>query len=454
MRTPLGDGLASNGANRGLYWALSKRTVFACAVLALLCLLAYLPSLSLPLLEDDYANIWAAEHYGPITGEPLMFHDGVARVRATVHWTLYLVWKFFRLTPWAFRASSLILHIACVWLLYAICLAWPRMRAGAFWAAAFFAVHEGHQEAIMWLSGNSELLQWFFGGAALLCWIKACWIKSVGSQRREWFLQLAGVILYALALLSKESAFIFVPLFALVTPLKDWRKRALYLLPYVLLAGIAVISVALTRGHSFRFSDGSFSLHAPVWLTLPRNFGRVMWIWGVISAALLFFTRAEPAVRKSALLAMGWIAVALFPYSFLTYSSQIPSRQIYLASVGLSLLFGLGAVHGRELIRGLPRLRQEVITAAVVLAVLGHNVGYIWFKKQRQFRQRAEPTEELIRLARQTDGPILVECFPRHPWIAETTIYVALDRVPSNLFFSESQLAGRKPAAIFCYRER
>jgi hypothetical protein len=448
----MGDGLASNGGNRGLYWALSKRTVLACAVLALLCLLAYLPSLFLPLLEDDYANIWQAEHYGPLTGEPLLFQDGVARVRATVYWTIYLVWKFFRLAPWAFRASSLILHIFCVWLLYAICLAWPRMRATAFWAAAFFAVHEGHQEAIMWLSGNSELLQWLFGGASLLCWITV-----LRSQRREWLLQVTGVVLFVLALLSKESAFIFVPLFALVTPLKDWRRRSVSLLPYLILAAIAVISVALTRSHSFRFTDGSFSLHAPLWLTLPRNFVRVMWIWGVISAAFLFFTgvftHAERAVRQSALLAMAWIAVALFPYSFLTYSPQIPSRQLYLASVGLSLLFGLGVVQARELIRGMPPLRQRLIVAAVMLVVVGHNVGYIWFKKQRQFLQRAEPSEELIRLARQTNGPILVECYPRHPYIAETTIYVALDRVPSNLFFSEAQLDGRKPAATFCYRE-
>jgi hypothetical protein len=34
------------------------------------------------------------------------------------------------------------------------------------------------------------------------------------------------------------------------------------------------------------------------------------------------------------------------------------------------------------------------LVAAVILAVVAHNVGYIWIKKQRQFRERAEPTEE------------------------------------------------------------
>ena len=38
--------------------------------------------------------------------------------------------------------------------------------------------------------------------------------------------------------------------------------------------------------------------------------------------------------------ALVWMGLALVPYSFLTYSTQIPSRQTYLASAGLALLAG------------------------------------------------------------------------------------------------------------------
>lgn len=423
--------------------SLSNRTVIVCGVLALLCILAYMPSLSLPLLEDDYANIWAAQHYGSLDDLPVLFHDAVARVRATVYWTLYLVWSLVGFTPYAFRVSSLILHIFDTWLVYAIALEMPRFRAAATWAAGFFAIAEGHQEAMMWVSGNSEVLQWFFGGASLLCWMRA-----PESERRSGFLRLLGVLLFALALLSKESAFIFLPFFALVTPLKDWRKRAIELIPYVILASIAVVSVALTRAHSFRFSDGSFSLHAPVWLTLPRNFFRVLWIWGVISAAFLALARAKKETWTAVLGALAWVAIGLVPYSFLTYSKEIPSRQLYLASIGLSLLFGLAMVHLSMVSRGNP-----VLIGGVVVVVLAHNLGYIWIKKQRQFLVRARPTEQLIEVARRVEGPILVECFPRHPSIADAAIYVALNRVPSNLVFSRDQLNGRQPAAVFCYRE-
>ncbi len=423
-----------------------KQTFLACILLALLCVLAYTPSLSLPLLEDDYFNIWAARHYGSWGELPALFHDDVARTRATVHWTIYLVWKFFGFAPLAFRISSLILHILDTCLLYAIGLAWTRMRSAAVWAAAFFAVYEGHQEAIMWFSGNNELLLLLFGGASLWCWIKAA-----SRPRYEWILRGAGLLLFALALLSKESAYILLPLFVLAMPSENRRRSLLHLLPYCALAAVMIVSVVATRGHSFRFTDGSFSLHAPVWLTLPRNFGRVLWFWGFLSAAVIFLTshglKAADSVRKSALVALAWIGIALIPYSFLTYSRQIPSRQLYLASVGLSFLFGLVMVRCGAGLR--PAIRPAI--AVVMLVMVAHNVGYIWIKKQRQFRERAEPFEELIQAARQTDGPLWVQCFPRHPSIAEAAIFVALDRYPSNLIFTPAEAAQRKPAATFCY---
>ncbi|HEY1760637.1 MAG TPA: hypothetical protein VGG72_35000 [Bryobacteraceae bacterium] len=459
---------------RPLYWGLPKGTLLICLALALLCVLTYAPSLSLPLLEDDYANIWGAQHYGSWAGFPAMFHDDVARVRATVYWTIYLVWKYFGLSPLAFRVSNLILQIFDTWLLYAIGLAWGRMRPAAFWAAAFFAVYEGHQEAVMWFSANNELLLFLFGGASLLCWIKAS-----SRPANEWLLRAAGLLLFVLALLSKESAYIFVPLFLLATPVEEWRRSLPHLAPYCLLAAVMIVSVVLTRGHSFRFTDGSFSLHAPVWLTLPRNVGRVLWFWGLLSVTLIFMSSAAASVRKSALIALAWIAIALVPYSFLTYSTQIPSRQLYLASVGLSFLFGLAMVQLREITLASPQragrgpefpkgtappvaatqapfcapfLKRSWLAAIVMLAVVGHNVGYIWIKKQRQFRERAEPTQELIQAARQTDGLLWVQCFPRHPSIAEAAVWVALNRYPSNLIFTPDQAAPLKPSATFCYK--
>ena len=44
------------------------------------------------------------------------------------------------------------------------------------------------------------------------------------------------------------------------------------------LAALALAGVAATSGYSFRFSDGSFSLHAPFWITWPRGMAMVCMI--------------------------------------------------------------------------------------------------------------------------------------------------------------------------------
>ncbi|MEI9970793.1 MAG: hypothetical protein WDO73_01380 [Ignavibacteriota bacterium] len=75
-----------------------------------------------------------------------LFHNPVFRLRATSFWVMFLLWKAVKLAPLAYHLTSLLLHIANVWLLYGVCLAWPRMRAAAFWVAAFFAIAEGHQK--------------------------------------------------------------------------------------------------------------------------------------------------------------------------------------------------------------------------------------------------------------------------------------------------------------------
>jgi hypothetical protein len=298
------------------------------------------------------------------------------------------------------------------------------MRKGAVWAAAFFAVQEGHQEAVMWFTAINELWMFVFGAAAL-------WFGVLRGHR------LLGLGLFFLALISKESAVIFLPIFWLAVP--DWKR----LLPYAVLGAAITGSIFLTRDASFRFSDGSFSLHAPFWITWPRGVGRVLWIWGWIAGAWLWW-RGDAMQRTSALRAVGWVAIALFPYVFLTYSTQIPSRQTYLATVGLALLIGLASEH-------VTARAAFAVAAAVMLA---HNVSILWTKKRSQFLERAAPTERLIDLARTTEGPIWVKCFPRTDWIAKEAVHLATGRPETDLVWNEAEARERGVSAAFCYQRK
>jgi hypothetical protein len=269
----------------------------------------------------------------------------------------------------------------------------------------------------MWFSAINELLMFFFGMAALACWKRS---------------RVLSLVLFALALLSKESAVIFLPLFALVTE----RRREL--IPYAVLTAIAVASIAVSRGTSFRFSDGSFSLHAPFYITWPRSYFRELWVWGWIAIAFLWLK-----TRKVDLIPLLWIGIALIPYSFLTYQTAIPSRQTYLASAGLAWLVG-------QAFALLP-MRPRLIPALAVLLILANNLGVIWIRKRTQFLERARPTQELIAFARATNGPFRVQCFPQSEIVAREAVHLGAEKLPTDVIWTEAEAARTRPVAIFCY---
>ena len=417
-------------------------------LLATLGLLAYFPARDIPLIADDYPNISQALTYGSPAGLGTMLRDAQFRLRSTSYWVMNGLWHAAGTTPGQYHAASLLLHIANTWLVLGLALAWPRLRPAAFWAAAFFAVHEGHQEAIMWFSAISELLMFFFGAGALWCWLRA----GEAAQRpagnashrwagHRWAVEAAGWALFTFALLSKESAVFLLPLFLLTIEAGQWKRTLPRLAPYAAIGALALLSIVESRANSFRFTDGSFSLHAPFWITWPHSFARLLWIWGwpALAAIALF---GDSRVKRAALMALAWSGIAFVPYSFLTYSTAIPSRQTYLASAGLALLVGLA-------LEQYARRRTAVAIALLGLMVL-HNTAYLWTKKRSQFVERAAPTSQLITLARSTHGAIWMQCFPLPPIVAEEAVRLAAGRLPADLVWNAAAASARS-AVPFCY---
>ncbi len=511
----------------------SLRLPLRLAILAALCALAYLPTLSIPLIEDDYPNLWESQTFGPLSALPSLMQNSVFRLRATSSWTMWRMWDAFQLNAWAYHTLSLLLHVANVWLLFGLLtvLAGRTFKSAsvsggiaeqttepvgaAFWAAAFFAVCQGHQEAVMWFSAINELWMFFFGMASLLCWILAlgpsgadapvcasavdasaadsltgrpAWRPAADLEvRPTWLWLVPSWFLFALALVSKETGVVFLPLFLLTAvaanfrgaglPAGDggaslpglwdtgvaaagprarsngfpWKRTALGVMPHLALAALAVASIAQSSRESFRFSDGSFSLHAPFWLIWPRGMARVLGIWGGLAIAAILWFRSR-SLGRAAWFALAWTGIALAPYSFLTYSRQIPSRQTYLASAGAAMLVGMAFCY---LVARFGKFKAHSTALAVALAVvvLLSNVGYIWTRKRAQFIARAAPTEQLIQVARQAQGPIWVRCFPRVPYIAEEAVELGAGRSPSDLIWSESEAEKRRPSAVYCYQE-
>ncbi|MBC7927802.1 MAG: glycosyltransferase family 39 protein, partial [Bryobacteraceae bacterium] len=334
-----------------------------------------------------------ASVYGAPSGWAQLWQDSAFRFRFTYIELTWLLHRLFGFTPAPFYAASIALHIACTWIVYATGV-WSRIGWNvALPAAAFFAVYEGHQEAVMWVAASMELLMFLFGVSSFLFWAR--WLET----RRAGHYVLS-LIAFCLALLSKESAVVF-PLLLTLTGL-----RLLALLPFLLLSAAAAITAV--GGSNARLGDGSFSFHAPFWVVLPNSYWRLLFVWGIAALLVIVWRRAAQH-RALVLTALVWMLIALLPYSFLLYMNRMPSRQTYLASLGVSWIVGAAWT----------LLPDRRLVAAVTTAILVSNVAILWGKKRDQFLQRAEPTERLLRILRETKEPVTVHCFPYELIVAE-----------------------------------
>src|SRR4030095_13325897 len=263
-------------------------------IIAVLAIVAYLPTLTQPFISDDYPGIKRSLSYS-ISGWEALAKDPVERPRGTPFIFSYAIYHLFVMRPEAFYAANILLHVLNCWLLFAA----GRWRAlgyrVSFWAAAFFAVYEGHSEAIMWSSACNELLLFFFGFLSLIFWLM---FLEREKARLRWLA--LSFFFFLPSLLSKESAVIFVVLFAL--PLffpKPRLRQAPYLLPHALICIPHVISIFLARAQSLRFHNQSFVLSAPFWVTWTNSYGRMLWFWGLSAAiSMVLLSRSGRNERR------------------------------------------------------------------------------------------------------------------------------------------------------------
>ena len=372
---------------------------------------AYVPALQLPFIEDDYGEIPLARSFASAGWGPL-WRNPALRTRATsivLNAALERVWGF---TPAPFYAVSIVVHSLCVLLIYAAS-AWSEIldASTAFWAACFFAVYEGHQEAVMWISARSESLLFLFG---MLTWV--CWLMYLRTRSARWYC--LSIVSFVLAALSKESFVVFPVLMLLPCiwpPEGSSRRTALAgMIPFFAIVIGYLAWTWLGRFAAPDYSDNRFLLTAAWPLVMLRSVWRLIFVWGLVALAILLWT-GRRTDRTKVVIALAWILIAVFPYSFLTYMPQIASRHAYIASAGLALLVGTAAAR-------LSAANHRAILGILCLAVLALNLEILWVKKMSQFRERAEPSELLKAAAREADGPVFISCTPFPDFLSEAVV--------------------------------
>jgi protein O-mannosyl-transferase len=130
--------------------------------------------------------------------------------------------------PLGYHVVNLLLHVACVGLVYALVWHLVRRRWPAVVAAALFGLHPVTTEAVTYVVGRADLLAATGVLGGLLCHARAA--ASAGRRRVAWS---AGLLLAAvLAFFSKESGLVLVPItlgYDLIFPTPSRRDHVITL---------------------------------------------------------------------------------------------------------------------------------------------------------------------------------------------------------------------------------
>ncbi len=378
-----------------------------------------------PFIADDYWHISNALHATPAYLAHVFIVPAVDHFFRPLGYVAYSTeaWLWGR-NSMGWHFTSLAVHIANGGLVYRLARI-RRLAPGPSAAAALlFLVSGSRPEAVAWVAAQFDLWAAMFFLLALLAFD-----RFVRTRQERWELASLGALL--LALLSKESAYVF-PLAAVVLLGVDrvpWKRSARLLAPaaaltlgvfayrWRLLGGIGGYRTAET-GLPFFYSVSPFRtakallLRLPAILNFPVNWTRQpeWWLAAAFVAALIatgILACARPN-RRELWFALGLLLSSAIPvHQFLLIDANLEkSRVVYLPSAGFCLLFAV-------VLSALDR-RLAIAAASAILvfqtAALEHNLRIYGQVAALAERDCAAAAANL----RASPGPALVSDVPNY----------------------------------------
>jgi len=216
-------------------------------LVTLTVVLIYLPTFSGEFILDDNSliknNTYVKVAHSPISylaqedgvtdecsdGD---YHTGYYRPLINVSYSIdYGLWGF---NAPGFRTTNLMLHILCCFVLFHFLQFLINDRYAALWATLIFALHPVNTEAVSWVGSRDNILAALFSISSLLFYMKG-W--EGGSPLKR----MMSVLLFALAILSKEMGLMALPLYFLYQRLLSPTRRnvtneLLSYLPFIIVA--------------------------------------------------------------------------------------------------------------------------------------------------------------------------------------------------------------------------
>ncbi|MEN3330725.1 MAG: protein O-mannosyl-transferase [Blastocatellia bacterium] len=394
--------------------------------LLLLVTLAFANSINGELVHDDTAQIANNQMFGHWDGatlgrvltrdywaalQPEVAGDELASLYYRPAFSLFLMagYEIVGRRPAGWHLIVLLLHMLCALLAFvtlektlqaASALADRPRRLLAACAAAVFAIHPAQSESVAWIAGAVGLMSTALMLATFYCYL------HYREQRRAAILA-TMMLLFALAMLTKESAIVLILIVAAHElfifngdargPVR-LRRAALVALPFALIGAIYMVlrhlalGVWMGRIANLNFPDDAALTFADTLRTLPAlfiayvklivfplglsefyDFGYVRalgWatFWMPLAALLfacLILLRAA-ARNMTTRLGLIWFALPLLPH--LNTRAFVSDEIIHDRYLYLSLL-GVGILVGGLLVQGAGKLKWFSPRFAAVVAV-------------------------------------------------------------------------------------
>ena len=187
---------------------IDRQFLYAVAVVLLSCA-AYLNSLNGEFVWDDVAQVQHNPFIRELGNVFSFFTVDLGKYTAYPGFSpyyrpLFLIsyavdYSLWGLNPFGFHLTNIALHALCSFLVYVTAVRLLKGGIAPFFAAALFAVHPVHSEAVAWIAGRADLLAALFVFSGLYFYIR---FTETGNK----LLLTASLLAAGLSLLSKEAA--------------------------------------------------------------------------------------------------------------------------------------------------------------------------------------------------------------------------------------------------------
>jgi len=316
--------------------------LLAPVVIVVVAVVVYRGAISAYFFDDDFQWLVGSWSFHPSMLFATSRHNEF--YRPVVELWFGVLTPLFHGSPMLFHLANIVLHAMNGVLLLALAYSLSGNMAYAFLTALFFVLQPSDMDAIAWVSALAEPLSAFFGCFALLAFAKSR--RDAGVAWR-----LFSFAAFGLALLTHESAIVFVPLLALA----DWafvgtttearmttiRRYA----PYAILAaGYLAVELSI-NARNYVVTEGHYGIglhvvrHALDYI-VALYVGRrdiVNYLLSVAILAVLFRFGSRRVIFAAA-----WLLIALAPFALFKWDNT--SRYLYLPAMGFSMLIADGVV--------------------------------------------------------------------------------------------------------------